>query len=189
MPPKCKFTREEIIYSAFNIVRENGIETLTARSLAAVLNASPKPIFRIFQNMNEVQLAVMEKAQKLYESYLKEDMEAGKYPPYKASGMAYIRFAKEEKELFKLLFMRDRSEEEITESREEIRPFLEIIKTNLNLSEEEALSFHLELWIFVHGIATMIATSYLNWDMEFVSTVLSDTYNGLKHEFTERKNR
>lgn len=88
-------------------------------------------------------------------------MQKGKYPPYKASGMAYIRFAKEEKELFKLLFMRDRSDENITENKEEISPLIDLIKQNLNISEEEAYLFHLEMWIFVHGVAAMAATSYL----------------------------
>ena len=54
-------------------------------------------------------------------------MTDGKYPPYKASGIAYIQFAKEEKELFKLLFMRDRTGEKIEENREEIRPMLNLI--------------------------------------------------------------
>ncbi len=188
MPPKCKFTKDEIVNSALNIVRKSGFEALTARSLAAELNSSPKPIFGVFQNMYELQTEVLILAKKLYNNYISDDMASGKYPPYKASGMAYIRFAKEEKELFKLLFMRDRSNENTNDSHEELRPFLEIIKNSLNLSEDDAFIFHIELWVFVHGIATMIATSYLDWDMDFVSAALTDTYNGLKHRFTEGKN-
>lgn len=55
---------------------------------------------------------------------------------------------------------------------------------NLGLSEDEAFLFHLEMWIFVHGIATMTATSYLNWDIEFISMTLTDAYEGLKHRYT-----
>ena len=64
-------------------------------------------------------------------------MAAGKYPVYKASGMAYIRFAKEERELFKLLFMRDRTGEKIAED-EEIRPIIQIIMENTGWSEQKA---------------------------------------------------
>ena len=110
MPPKFKFTREEITQAALKVTRQNGMSGLTARALAEKLGCSSKPIFGLFRNMEEVQQEVMRGAQALYQSYLKEDMEKGKYPPYKASGMAYIRFAKEEKELFKLLFMRNRSQ-------------------------------------------------------------------------------
>ena len=100
--------------------------------------------------------------------------------------MAYIRFAKEEKELFKLLFMRDRSGERVGENKEEIRPLLEIIRQHLGLSEEDAYFFHLEMWIYVHGIATMLATSYLELDEEFISRVITDGYEGMKARYGKR---
>ena len=186
MPPKFKFTREEITQAALKVTRQNGMSGLTARALAEKLGCSSKPIFGLFRNMEEVQQEVIRGAHALYQSYLKEDMEKGKYPPYKASGMAYIRFAKEEKELFKLLFMRNRSQEKIDENKEEIKPLIEIIKKNLKLSEEDAYMFHLEMWLYVHGIATMIATSYLDWDMEFISKALTDGYEGLKYRFSQK---
>lgn len=187
MPPKVKFTREQIITAALNVTRKNGIVGLTARGLAAELGSSAKPIFGLFQNMEEVQNEVIAAANILYQSYIQNGMADSKYPPYKASGIAYIQFAKEEKELFKLLFMRDRTDEKIEESREEIRPLLNIIMKNLGISEDEAHLFHLELWLYVHGIATMIATNYLEWDMEFISKALTDVYEGLKHRYTGGK--
>lgn len=186
MPPKFKFTREEIIKAALDMTRERGIASVTARGLAARLGSSAKPIFGLFRNMEEVCQEVLSAANQRYQDYLKEGMAAGKYPPYKASGMAYIRFAGEEKELFKLLFMRDRSEEEklgAKEGREEIRPLLTLIQKNTGLGEEEAYLFHLEMWVFVHGIAAMIATSYLEWEMDFIDKVLTDGYLGMKSRF------
>ncbi len=58
---------------------------------------------------------------------------------------------------------------------------------NLTLSEDEAYLFHLESWLFVHGIAAMLATSYLNWDTDFISRALTDAYQGLKHRFTNKE--
>lgn len=187
MPPKFKFTRDEITNAALNVTRKNGISGLTARALAAELGCSVKPIFGLFKNMEEVGQEVFIASDLLYQNYLREDMAKGKYSPYKASGMAYIRFAKEERELFKLLFMRDRSREKIEENKEEIRPLMQLIQQNLGISEDEAYLFHLEMWLYVHGIATMIATSYLDWDDEFVSRVLTDAYMGLKYRYTEGK--
>lgn len=187
MPPKFKFTREQVITAALNVTRKNGIVGLTARGLAAELGSSAKPIFGLFQNMEEVQNEVLAAANVLYQSYISQGMAEGRYPPYKASGIAYIQFAKEEKELFKLLFMRDRTGEKIEENREEIRPILNIIMKNLGISEDEACVFHLELWLYVHGIATMIATNYLDWDIEFISKVLTDAFEGLKHQYTGGK--
>ncbi len=187
MPPKFKFTRDEITNAALNVTRKNGISGLTARALAAELGCSVKPIFGLFKNMEEVGQEVFIASDLLYQNYLREDMAKGKYSPYKASGMAYIRFAKEERELFKLLFMRDRSREKIEENKEEVRPLMQLIQQNLGISEDEAYLFHLEMWLYVHGIATMIATSYLDWDDEFISRVLTDAYMGLKYRYTEGK--
>lgn len=183
MPRKFMFTREEIISAALNLVRKGGMPALTARALGAELGTSSRPVFGLFKNMEEVQTEVMRAANDLYQCYLTEDMAGGKYPPYKASGMAYIRFAREEKELFRLLFMRDRSGERVEDSREEIRPLLEIIKGQLGLGEEDAYCFHLEMWIYVHGIATMLVTSYLEWDEGFISRVLTDGYEGMKARY------
>ena len=186
MPPKFKFTREQIVAAALEVTRKNGIRGLTARGLAAELGSSAKPIFGLFQNMEEVQREVVSAANTLYQSYIKKGMADNKFPPYKASGIAYIQFAKEEKELFKLLFMRDRTDEKIEENREEIRPILDLIMKNLGIDENEAYFFHLELWLYVHGIATMIATNYLEWDIEFIDKALTDAYQGLKNRYVTR---
>lgn len=187
MPPKFKFTREQIIEAALDVTRKHGFAGLTARGLAAELGSSAKPIFSLFQNMEEVQNEVMTAANDLYQNYISRGMTDGAYPPYKGVGIAYVQFAKEEKELFKLLFMRDRTEEKIEENREEIRRILNLVMDNLGIDEDEAYLFHMESWLYVHGIATMIATNYLEWDPEFISRVLTDVYVGLKHRHTEGK--
>ncbi len=135
--------------------------------------------------MEHLKKEVIFSANRLYQSFIEHDMSEGIYPHYKASGMAYIRFAREKKELFKLLFMRDRRIEEIKENREEISDILEIIKVNLGFDEEKAYLFHLELWLYVRDIATMIATAYLEWDLELISRALSDAYEGLRLKFTK----
>ncbi len=188
MPRKLMFTRGEIIDAALSITRQKGFGAVSARALGEKLGTSSRPVFSLFENMEEVQQAVLQAADEVYQNYLKEHMAGKRYPPYKASGMAYIQFAKEERELFKLLFMRDRSREKIEENKESIRPLLQLLQKNLGIGEEQAYLFHLEMWIYVHGIATMVATSYLNWDEEFVSKVLTDAYQGLsKHFIIERQ--
>ena len=187
MPPRFKFTKHEITKAALNITKESGVSGLTARALAARLGCSVKPVFGLFKNMAEVQQEVLKSANELYQSYLAEDMKSGKYPSYKASGMAYIRFAKEEKELFKLLFMRDRIHENIGDDKEELEPLLKLVQQKLGLNEEAAYLFHLEMWLYVHGIATMVATSYLEWNEEFISRALTDGYEGLKDRYVKGK--
>ena len=185
MPPKIKVTKENIIETAFEIVRENGASSLNARNLASKLKCSTQPIFSNFSSMEEVKTAVIEKALNLYNEFTKQELEKKIYPPYKASGMAYIRFAKEEKELFKFLYMRDRTNEKISNDSNEIKDILEIIMASLNLSREKAEFFHLEMWSFVHGIASMLATNYLSLDMELISNMVTDIYQGLIKQYKE----
>ena len=123
--------------------------------------------------------AVISYAYAYYLSFLKSEEEKGKYPKYKAYGMAYVRFAKEEKELFNLLFMCDRRGSPLP-STEDFEVSVEIIMKNVGLSRERATLMHLETWTSVHGIATMFATSFLELDWDLVSRMLSDVYQGIR---------
>lgn len=187
MPRNYLFTREQIVENGLNLVREKGFESLTARSLGERMNSSSKPIFSLFKNMDELKQEIISEADKLYQSYIQNEMNSGKYPPYKASGMAYIHFAKKEKELFKLLFMRNRRNENIKEGAE-MKHIIPVIQKNTGLSEKDAKLFHMEMWIYVHGIASMIATDYLDLDEIIVSQMISDIYNGMRIFYSDRNN-
>lgn len=188
MPPKFMFTREQIIDAALRIIRHGGPQSLTARSLATELGCSVKPIFGLFKNMDEVRRETIKTADGIYRKYIDSASHADE-KPYKAIGMAYIRFATEEKELFKLLFMRDRSAEKINGDAEKAmaEPIVELISQSTGLSKQAAYMLHIELWLYVHGIATMIATNYLDWDSEFISSALTDCYTGLLHRFKTKE--
>lgn len=183
MPPKPKVTKENIITAAVNIVRESGASALNARAVASALGVSTQPIFSNYDSMDELKRDVIAAADRLYQEFSAQEINSGKYPVYKASGMAYIRFSMEERELFRLLFMRDRSGEEIAPETEEFKALIQLIQKNTGLNESDAHLFHAEMWVFVHGIATMAATSYLEWDKELVSRMLTDGYEGLKARF------
>lgn len=183
MPRKFMFSREEILQAALDLTREKGFAAVSARSLGEKLGTSSHPVFSHFENMADVQKAIIKAADDVYQSYLQEDMAKEKYPPFKASGMAYIRFAREEKELFKLLFMRDRSNEKKEEQGSEVDMIAELICKQVDISKEQAMLFYLELWTYVHGIATMIATGYYDWSEELASQTLTDMYISLKHKY------
>ena len=179
MPPKAKVTREDILSACVDIIRKRGFDAVNARALASRLGCSTQPIFSNYQSMDALKADALNYAEQVYQHYLRTDMESGEFPPYKASGMAYIRFAKEEKELFRLLFMRDRTGETLQEDRN-IDGIMELIRQNTGMDEEHARLFHIEMWIYVHGIATMCATSYLDWDKDMISRMLTDAYEGMR---------
>jgi AcrR family transcriptional regulator len=183
MPPKHKFTKEEILASALELARKEGINAVTARRVGAALGASSKVIFSLFQNMEELQQGVRQQAEALYQHYLVEEMTTGRYSPYKGSGMGYIRFAREEQELFRLLFMENRAGSLSAEG-SEVRELIALLQSKLGLSEEQARRFHLEMWLYVHGIATMIATGYLTFDTAQIDQLLTDAYLGLRTRYT-----
>ena len=183
MPPKVKITKEDIITKAVDIVRENGAASLNARSIAAGLECSTQPIFSNFHSMEELKLSVVSAAEEIYQSYIVWEISQEKYPPYKASGMAYIRFAREERELFRLLFMRDRSGEVFEQKTMAADGAVEILQRNTGLSEEEAAIFHLEMWAYVHGIAAMMATGFLELEEELISRMLTDSYLGMRKQY------
>lgn len=183
MPPKVKVTREAIVNTAVEIVRKQGAEALNARAIAAILKCSTQPIFSNFATMQELRLAVVAEADKMCSDYICREVESGIYPPYKASGMAYIRFAKEETELFKLLYMRDRAGENVPKELEFGQQMEDIVHTSTGLDGDTAKLFHLEMWAYVHGIATMFATGFVDLPWELVSRMLTDAYLGMRKQY------
>ena len=108
MPPKPKYIKEEIIAAALELVSEKGMSALTARDLGTRLGTSARPIFTAFQSMDEVQEAVVEAAMKRFEEYAhKTDADM---PIFKQVGMQMILFAKEEPNLYQLVFMSKNSD-------------------------------------------------------------------------------
>lgn len=183
MPPKVRITKADIVSTAVDIVRRNGEQALNARNIAAALQCSTQPVFSNFATMGELRLAVIAAADALSQEYMKREVESGEYPPYKANGMAYIRFAKEERELFKLLYMRDRSAETIPEETDVSNQMETIVHNNTGLEGPDMKLFHLEMWSYVHGIAAMIATGFFDLDWDLISRMLTDCYQGLKKQF------
>ena len=185
MPPKVKVTREDIINAAVEIVRSSGEKAINARTVASVLQCSTQPVFSNFTAMEELRLAVVEKADAMCREYMQKEVKSGAYPAYKATGIAYIRFAQEEKELFKLVYMRDRSREQEPMAADLTQEMEDIVRENTGLNGMQTQLFHLEMWAFVHGIAAMLATNYLELSTDMVSQMLTDVYQGLIKHYKE----
>ena len=180
MPPKVRVTREDIVRSAVEIVRSSGADALNARRIAAALDCSTQPVFSNFNTMDALKLAVVEAAERMFQEYMQREVELGEFTPYKASGRAYIRFAREERELFKLLYMRDRAGEVIPPE-DKLSDQMEVmVRENTGLSPAKAKLFHLEMWAYVHGIASMVATGFLELEPELISRMMTDFYQGMK---------
>lgn len=187
MPPKVRITKEEIVRTAVAVVRRDGADAINARGIAAELGCSTQPVFSNFATMEELKRAVIAAADALYQEYTQREIASERFPAYKASGMAYIRFAREERELFRLLFMRDRSAEPAEAETEELRRIYGIVQTNTGLGDGSVRLFHLEMWAYVHGIAAMTATGFLELDEALVSEMMTDAYLGMRKRYEEKE--
>ena len=186
MPPKVKVTKEKIAESAFELVRKNGVEALNARSIAQLLECSTQPIFSNYESMAELRKDVIKKAYELTLTYREREISSGEFPSYKASGIAYIRFAKEEKNLFKLLFMSGSADmDDCDIAKNDWNSVVGSISGYAGVAEDKAELFHLEMWMFVHGVASMLATGNIGLEMNVVSNMLTDVYLGLKERYGE----
>ena len=137
--------------------------------------------------MDALQRDVLAAANGLFRERLAAAMAQGKYPPYKAMGMAYVDFARAEPALYRWLFMRDRSGQDIPDGRAENGEIIRLIADRTGLSPDAAWLFHLEMWLFVHGAASMVATGYLDWDGALIDGMLTDIFEGLRARFREKE--
>lgn len=181
MPGVRKIQKEEIINAAVDIIRESGIESLQARTIAKRLNCSTQPIFYQFANMEELKKEVFKKITDIYTSYLTIDSNMSHQ--YKESGKGYIRFAKEEPKLFSIMLMSEndcKAEKLLVSNREVYKNILKYVMEATGIKDEEkARKFHLKMWIFTHGIATMIATKTCDISNEEISNMLTDEFKAL----------
>lgn len=188
MPRKTVIQKQDIINAAVEIVRADGYENLNARAIARRLGCSTQPLFSNFSNMEDLTGSVIRRSLEIYNDFVaREFTKPHDYPPYKTNGMAYIRFALEEKNLFKLLYMRDRTNDPEPVEQSTFYDVLPLIMKATGLDREQASLFHFEIWAAVHGIAVMVASSYYNADMDLISLTLTDVYQGLLHRFRQKE--
>lgn len=187
MPPQVRYGKDAILRAAFDITRKKGSGALNARAIAKALGCSTQPLFRVFGGMEDIQREMLRMAGECFNSYIRRSAELDERP-YKGTGMAYILFAKEEPELFKLLFMRDRTREDAdtTDEDESLDYVLQVLQQATHLNRDQALRFHQSLWIYTHGLAVMVATHYISYDHDFISRLLSDQFHAMSKLFANQ---
>lgn len=188
MPPKAKFSKEEITNAALEIVREKNWESLTARALGKKLGCSSCPIFTVFQNMDEVQQSVLEAARAVYKTYVEKGL--SKTPAFKGVGTQYILFARNEPKLFQLLFMSEHAEipelsQVLPVIDENYDKILASITDSYGLEQDEAEKLYRHLWIYCHGIATLYATKLCHFTGAEISEMMTEVFQGLMNRKKE----
>lgn len=176
MPPKSKVSREDVLRAAFEIARSQGVGACNAKSVGAYLNVSVTPIFRVFENMADLKMELYKKSNEFYIGFLKSyPFEKSQFLTY---GLAYIDFARTEKQLFKLLmlsgaFRVDKIAKVVSAEFDFVKQSVEEAKM---LSGSAAKGVFENVWIFTHGIASLVATDSLDISKEEASELLQQAF-------------
>ena len=176
MPAIKKINREDIIKASVEIIRKEGLESLNARGVAKKLNCSTQPIFYIYSNMEEMRKDALKEISRIFD----DAMFKSNYDKiaYKDIGVNYIRFAKEEPILFKILFNSKSNEQALCfiDLKGSSNKIWETISNQTGLSKKEAKNFHLKMWLYVNGIANLVANNTCNFTKEEIEKLLEEQY-------------
>lgn len=162
MPAVKKVSREEIVEAALEVVRDGGFSAVNARSVAKKLGCSTQPIYFSFQNMDELKAALTERAIQMHERRVRDSLHAheGHDSRYSSYGTGFVRFAAEEKQLFRWLYLKG----------EQLGPYqndillpevIGVIMEEFGYGEDVARRFHQDMIYFTYGLAILANTGHL----------------------------
>lgn len=190
MPPKPKFTRDEMVQAALELVARRGTEALTARELGAALGSSARPIFTVFRSMDELQQAVREAAMRRFEQFVRQPVPD--MPVFKQVGMQMVRFAMEEPKLYQLLFMQEnRSAASFDDVFGALGPTaqtcIELLQAQYDLSQPDARWLFENVWIYTFGVGALCATRVCRFCEEALGQMLTTEFQAMLR-FVEAQN-
>ena len=177
MPPKPIINRDNVISTAIQLIRENGMECINARSLAKALNCSTKPLFRIYKSMEEVKRDIIVELNVYYNSFMDSKMRDDNR--LLSQSIAYIEFARKEKNIFNTLFMNKTME---GASLKDIinadwnRLSIENAKLITGLPMDKAEMLFINVWLYSHGIATQIVSNDILMSPATVTELMTEAF-------------
>lgn len=182
MPPKPKFTKDEIVQTALTVVSRKGVEALTAKELGDALGSSARPIFTVFNSMKEVQAAVRAAAMRRFECFAEQKLPG--MPLFKQVGMQMILFGAQEPKLYQLLFMQEnRNAVSFDDVFGALGPTAEacigLIRTEYGLSEQEAKLVFEHVWLYTFGVGALCATRVCHFSEEKLGQMLSIEFQAM----------
>lgn len=159
--PEKRFNASDIIDAAFSVIRKHGWEKCSARSIAHELGSSTMPIYSGLKSMKNLEDEINRKASDLLINY-----QTRKWSDFGFldMGVGYVMFAQEEKNLFRMMYYREQSAKGDDERTRKFRGYvLEALMDRLEhdeimagLSIEQRREVLNKMWVFSHGLATLI---------------------------------
>ena len=169
MPRKAFFSKQEIIDKALEILRQQGPEAISARSLCKALGCSVSPLFTVYKNMDEIFSDLHAAAEKLFETYMADVTDY--QPAFKEFGMRLVKFSREEPQLFHYLFLDNNSESIVADRK--ARECLQNIEGEYDLSEKQGLELYFQMWVFACGLSALCNKNPQKYSDSDISYLLS----------------
>lgn len=174
MAPRSKYTREEMVEAAVRVVREKGIDALTAKALASELGVSTQPVFTCFHTIEEAKREVRTAAERVYDRYVEDGLRMK--VPFLGVGMQYIHFAKEEPQLYRLLFLAT-SEDGSSSVMDALHHSQNLVRESLqetyHIDAQTADRYYRDMWLVVHSLATLMVTGGCPYSEEEMGHILT----------------
>lgn len=163
MPAIKKVSKDEIVDAAVEVLCDGGFSAVNARSVAKKLGCSTQPIYFSFRNMDELKAAVSERAVKMHTMRVRDSLRIheGNDSRYSSYGMGFVKFAAEEKQLFRWLYLEGEQpgayQNDVLTSE-----IIDVIVDEFGYSEDVARRFHRDMVYFSYGLAILANTDHLN---------------------------
>ena len=181
MGARITIKKEDLIKGSIKIIREKGIEELSARNLAKICECSTQPIFRIFENMDDLKNTVYNDVYEIQNKYLSNG--ENHQIPFIGIGLSYIEFASKEKNLFKFLFMSSNSKYNnilAMAENDQGKKYTETIEKSTGLSHDSSKQIYINTWLIIHGLASMMATTNCELGPSEIETIIFDAFKGYR---------
>jgi AcrR family transcriptional regulator len=171
MPPKQRFNPQDVIEAAYRVVRKQGWEGFSARTIADELNSSTRPIYDYFYSMENIEAEVVKKALAYFVEYLSRERTGDKWL---GQALGYVLFANEEKHLFRCI-----NDEKHTPFQKQFakRHWVELGKKLSSderfkdMSDETKHKIRVARWMLVHGLACLVSSGWFNSPISEESTL------------------
>lgn len=163
MPAVKKVSKEKIIDAAVEVLRDGGFSAINARSVAKKLGCSTQPIYLSFRSMDELKVALTERAIQLHTQRVRDSLRAhqGNDSRYSSYGMGFVKFAAEEKQLFRWLYLEGK-QLGLYQNDVLLPEVIAVIVEEFGYSEDVARRFHQDMIYFSYGLAILANTGHLH---------------------------
>ena len=162
-PVRASETEAAILEAARDLLAEGGLEALSMRSVAARVGLSATAIYNYFENKGDLVRQVVHQGFERFSEYLQDavkDLPKGSRERMRAHGKAYLRFALENQEYFRVIFSAHGEAGEMDEVpggggyplfREAVADAME--SGAIRTADPDLVVLY--LWTLVHGLVTL----------------------------------